>query len=71
MALLNTLLAILFFPGTLILKLFGITVEQDEGIMRSFINSVFWGWVNFRNWPEFFYLTIQAHLRDKTLDSGN
>lgn len=43
MALLNTLLAILFFPGTLILKLFGITVEQDEGIMRSFINSIFWG----------------------------
>lgn len=43
MAFLNMLLAILFFPGNFILKRLNITVEQDEGIMRSFLNSCIWG----------------------------
>lgn len=43
MAFLNMFFAILFFPGTFILKLLNITVKEDEGIMRSFLNSIIWG----------------------------
>ncbi len=34
---------ILFLPGTLVLKRLGISVEEDGGIIRSFINASFWG----------------------------
>ena len=37
------LLKILFLPGTLVLKLIGVTVEEDSGILRSFINASVWG----------------------------
>lgn len=37
------LLAILFLPGTLILKWLNISVEEDSGIVRSFINASVWG----------------------------
>lgn len=43
MAILNMLYKILFFPGDFILKRLNITVDQDEGIMRSFLNSCIWG----------------------------
>ncbi|MBL4732951.1 MAG: hypothetical protein JKY82_10190 [Rhizobiaceae bacterium] len=43
MALLNMFFVVLFFPGDFILKRLNITVEQDEGIMRSFLNSIIWG----------------------------
>ncbi len=34
---------ILFLPGTLVLNRLGVSVEEDGGIIRSFINSCFWG----------------------------
>ncbi|MEE9314355.1 MAG: hypothetical protein V3V02_06880 [Rhizobiaceae bacterium] len=37
------LTSILLFPGNIVLKMIGISVAEDSGIIRSFINSVFWG----------------------------
>ncbi|MEE9375348.1 MAG: hypothetical protein V3V04_03320 [Rhizobiaceae bacterium] len=37
------LTSLLLLPGNIVLKMIGITVEEDSGIVRSFINSVFWG----------------------------
>ncbi len=31
------------FPGTLVLRQLGVSVEDDGGILRSFINMCFWG----------------------------
>ncbi|MGI9350152.1 MAG: hypothetical protein ACR2O3_01200 [Rhizobiaceae bacterium] len=31
------------FPGTLVLKRMGVDIEDDGGILRSFINMCFWG----------------------------
>lgn len=39
----NLLLKTLFWPGTFVLKLIGVTVEEDSGILRSFINASVWG----------------------------
>lgn len=39
----KTLLAILFLPGTLVLKWLKVSVEEDSGIVRSFINASVWG----------------------------
>jgi len=43
MSILTTLTNLLFLPGTMVLSMLGITVEEDSGILRSFINSIFWG----------------------------
>ncbi|MBL4726622.1 MAG: hypothetical protein JKY83_08115 [Rhizobiaceae bacterium] len=43
MAFLNMFFAILFFPGDFILRRMNITVVEDQGIMRSFLNSIIWG----------------------------
>ena len=43
MTVLKFLTNILFLPGTLVLNLIGVSVEQDSGIFRSFINACFWG----------------------------
>lgn len=32
-------------PGTLVLSLFNISVQDDGGIFRSLINMIFWGFV--------------------------
>ena len=32
-----------YLPGTLVLHFLGVSVEEDSGIVRSFINSSFWG----------------------------
>ena len=45
MAILRILTSILFFPGTIILKKLGVSVEEDGGILRSFINASFWGMI--------------------------
>ncbi|MEM7301092.1 MAG: hypothetical protein AAF468_08415 [Pseudomonadota bacterium] len=37
------LLSLLLLPGNLVLNGLGITVEQDAGIFRSFVNSSVWG----------------------------
>ena len=39
-----TLLAKGFFmPGTIVLNRMGVSIEDDGGILRSFINMCFWG----------------------------
>ena len=43
MPLLNGLLSLLFLPGNLVLRGLGISVEEDSGVIRSFINSSVWG----------------------------
>ncbi len=39
------LLNLFFLPGNLVLNGLGISVEEDSGIIRSFINSCVWGTV--------------------------
>jgi FtsH-binding integral membrane protein len=36
-------LKILFWPGDFVLRKIGVTVDEDSGIFRSFINASFWG----------------------------
>jgi len=43
MILLRGIAAIFLFPGTLLINALGVTVEQDGGVLRSFVNMVFWG----------------------------
>ena len=39
----RALAALFLMPGTAVINLIGITVEEDGGILRSFINMCFWG----------------------------
>lgn len=39
----KALLGLLFLPGNIVLHGLGVSVEEDSGILRSFINSCFWG----------------------------
>jgi len=39
------LLWLFLLPGDLVRRQLGITVEQDGGLIRSFINMCFWGTV--------------------------
>ena len=32
-----------FMPGTVVLNKMGVRIEDDGGILRSFINMCFWG----------------------------
>ncbi|MBL4599404.1 MAG: hypothetical protein JKX93_10580 [Rhizobiaceae bacterium] len=34
-----------FFPGSYVLKRLDITIEEDGGILRSFVNMCVWGTV--------------------------
>ncbi|MGH1350889.1 MAG: hypothetical protein ACRBBN_08785 [Methyloligellaceae bacterium] len=43
MAVLQILAKIFLFPGEFVRRYTGITVEQDGGILRSFVNMVVWG----------------------------
>ncbi len=43
MPLAKFLLNLFFLPGNLVLSGLGITVEEDSGIIRSFVNSCVWG----------------------------
>ena len=43
MKLLKIMANILFLPGTLVLNKLGVSIEEDSGVIRSFINSCFWG----------------------------
>ena len=42
----NLLLKLLFLPGTLVLKWLNVSVEEDSGIVRSFINASVWGTIS-------------------------
>ncbi|MGJ8570680.1 MAG: hypothetical protein ACSHXI_08270 [Hoeflea sp.] len=39
----KTMLWLFLLPGDLVRRRLGITVEQDGGLIRSFINMCFWG----------------------------
>jgi hypothetical protein len=39
----NTLLWLFLLPGDLVRRQLGITVEEDGGLIRSFVNMCFWG----------------------------
>ena len=43
MSVLKLILNAFLLPGTLFLKRMGISIEEDGGVMRSFINMCFWG----------------------------
>ncbi|MFD0915423.1 hypothetical protein ACFQ14_03285 [Pseudahrensia aquimaris] len=43
MGILKALSNLFFLPGTLVLHALGISVEDDSGILRSLLNSFFWG----------------------------
>ncbi|MEE9272034.1 MAG: hypothetical protein V3U57_01995 [Robiginitomaculum sp.] len=43
MALLRALLALFLLPGNSVIKAIGINTEEDGGIIRSFVNMMFWG----------------------------
>ena len=54
MFILTKLTQLLLLPGTIVLGLIGVSVEEDSGVLRSFINSIFWGvislWAVFAIW---------------------
>ena len=39
----SIVLKILFWPGDFILRKIGVSVDEDSGIFRSFINASVWG----------------------------
>ncbi len=43
MPVLNFILACFLFPGNLALEKCGISIEEDGGLFRSFINMCVWG----------------------------
>lgn len=43
MPVLRALLALFLLPGNLVINAIGISIEEDGGIIRSFINMMFWG----------------------------
>lgn len=43
MSILKLILAGFLLPGTLFIKRMGISIEEDGGVMRSFVNMCFWG----------------------------
>lgn len=43
MLLINILVKIFLFPGDLVRRKLGMTVEEDGGIIRSFVNMCIWG----------------------------
>ena len=43
MAVLRFIGRIFLWPGDAVRRALGLNLEQDSGVLRSFINSVFWG----------------------------
>ncbi|WP_017932281.1 hypothetical protein [Robiginitomaculum antarcticum] len=43
MVFLNFLATMFLLPGTIVLKMVGVSVDDDGGIFRSLINMIFWG----------------------------
>ena len=55
MTLLNLVLKVFLMPGTLVLDRLGVSIEEDGGVMRSFINMCFLGTIGL--WIALKYLT--------------
>lgn len=47
MGFLRALATLFLLPGTIVLNAANISVENDGGIFRSFINMIFWGFIVF------------------------
>ena len=45
MGLLRVIGTAFLWPGDVVRRALGLSEEQDSGVLRSFINSVFWGCV--------------------------
>ncbi len=43
MRFLHSLLDVFLFPGNLMLRKCGISIEEDGGLFRSFVNMCVWG----------------------------
>ncbi len=43
MAILKFALFIFFWPGDFVSRKMGTTAEEDGGVLRSFVNMIFWG----------------------------
>jgi len=43
---LNFLVQGFLMPGTVVIRKIGVSVEDDGGILRSFINMCFWGTIS-------------------------
>ncbi len=43
MPILRGLATLFLLPGTLVINALDVSVEQDGGILRSFVNMIFWG----------------------------
>ena len=43
MRILRGLATLFLLPGTIVLNAIDVTVEEDGGVLRSFINMIFWG----------------------------
>ncbi|WP_158264357.1 MULTISPECIES: hypothetical protein [Nitratireductor] len=42
MRFLSAVAQVILLPGTLVLRWIGINIEEDGGILRSFVNMCFW-----------------------------
>jgi len=45
MQIINLFLKIFFYPGNYVIRKAGITIEEDGGILRSFVNMCVWSLV--------------------------
>ena len=45
MQLINMFLKVFFYPGDYVIRKAGITIEEDGGILRSFVNMCVWSLV--------------------------
>ncbi|WP_282610493.1 hypothetical protein [Pelagibius sp. Alg239-R121] len=45
MSVFRWILIAFLMPGDLVIKRVGISIEEDGGILRSFVNMCFWGLV--------------------------
>ena len=43
MPILRGLATLFLLPGTIVLNAIDVTVEEDGGVLRSFVNMIFWG----------------------------
>jgi hypothetical protein len=55
MTILHLVLKVFLMPGTLVLNRLGVSIEEDCGVMRSFINMCFWGTIGL--WVALKYFT--------------
>lgn len=50
----NMLLNAFLYPGDLVRRKIGMTVEEDGGMLRSIVNMIVWGTLVLLIWFQFF-----------------